>query len=67
MKYLFEEWDLEIFYSKFMEDNIGSKKTMEKFIGESDTLVTSIYDGIMEYRYWVDVKKLNNENSIKLK
>ncbi len=50
-----------------MEDNIGSKKTMEKFIGESDTLVTSIYDGIMEYRYWVDVKKLNNENFIKLK
>lgn len=39
------------------ENNIGSKKTMEKFIGEADTLVPSMYDGIMEYRYWVDVKK----------
>lgn len=39
------------------ENNIGSKKTMEKFIGKSDTLVPSKFDGIMEYRYWIDVKK----------
>lgn len=50
------------------ENNIGSKKTMEKFIGESDTLVPSMYEGIMEYRYWIDVNKnLNNENALKLK
>jgi predicted acetyltransferase len=39
------------------ENNIGSKKTMEKFIGEADTLVPSMYNGILEYRYWIDVKK----------
>lgn len=39
------------------ENNIGSKKTMEKFIGNPDTLVPSMYDGIMEYRYWIDVEK----------
>ena len=41
---------------------------MEKFVGESDTLVPSMYEGIMEYRYWIDVNKnLNNENALKLK
>lgn len=39
------------------ENNIGSKKTMEKFIGHSDTLVPSMHEGIMEYRYWIDVQK----------
>lgn len=39
------------------ENNIGSKKTMEKFIGVSDTLVPSMHEGIMEYRYWIDVNK----------
>lgn len=39
------------------ENNIGSKKTMYKFIGHSDTLVPSMYEGIMEYRYWIDVKE----------
>lgn len=39
------------------ENNIGSRKTMEKFIGKSDTLVPSIHDGIMEYRYWIDINK----------
>lgn len=39
------------------ENNIASKKTMEKFIGESDSLVESVYPGFMEYRYWIDVKK----------
>ena len=39
------------------EDNIASKKTMEKFIGKKDTLVPSNHEGIMEYRYWIDVNK----------
>ncbi len=30
---------------------------MKKFIGVPDTLVPSMYEGIMEYRYWIDVKK----------
>lgn len=29
---------------------------MEKFKGKVDTLVPKIHDGIMEYRYWIDVK-----------
>ena len=39
------------------ENNIGSIKTMNKFIGTADSLIPSRYEGIMEYRYWVDVKK----------
>lgn len=50
------------------ENNIGSKRTMEKFIGRSDTLVPSMYEGIMEYRYWIDVNKnLDIDNIIKTK
>lgn len=30
MKYLFEECELETFYSEFIEDNIGSGKVMKK-------------------------------------
>ena len=30
MKYLFEECEIETFYAEFMEDNIASKKVMEK-------------------------------------
>lgn len=29
---------------------------MNKFIGKSDTLVPSMHEGIMEYRYWIYVK-----------
>lgn len=53
------------------ENNLGSKKTMEKFVGEPDTLVPSMYEGIKEYRYWIDVKKalerevVEYENSIR--
>lgn len=39
------------------ENNIASKKTMEKFIGKKDTLVPSNHEGIMEYRYWIDVNR----------
>ena len=38
------------------ENNIASKRTMNKFIGKSDTLVPSMHEGIMEYRYWIYVK-----------
>lgn len=47
------------------ENNIGSKKTMEKFIGHLDTLVKSMYEGIMEYRYWIDVKKSLKKDVVK--
>lgn len=40
------------------ENNIASKKTMEKFVGEADTLVPSIHDGIMEYRYWIEINNI---------
>lgn len=43
------------------KNNIGSIKTMNKFIGTADSLIPSRYEGIMEYRYWVDVKKNINE------
>ena len=39
------------------ENNIGSKKTMEKCVGHPDTLVDSRYPGIKEYRYWIDCEK----------
>lgn len=39
------------------ENNLVSKKTMEKFVGKPDTLVPSMYEGIMEYRYWINVKE----------
>ena len=48
------------------ENNIASKKIIEKFIGNPDYLVPSMYEGIMEYRYWIDVKKNINE-SLKIK
>ena len=39
------------------ENNIASKKTMNKFLGKPDALVPSMYEGIMEYRYWIDIDK----------
>lgn len=47
------------------ENNIKSKKTMEKFIGYADSLVPSMYEGIMEYRYWIDIKKEINKEKTK--
>ena len=38
---------------------------MEKFIGEADTLVPSIHDGIMEYRYWINVDESIEKNQDK--
>ena len=39
------------------ENNIWSRKTMEKCIGHPDTLVPSFYPDIKEYRYWIDAEK----------
>lgn len=47
------------------ENNIGSKKTMEKCVGHSDTLVDSRYPGIKEYRYWIDCEKELRKGRIK--
>ena len=38
---------------------------MEKFIGYADSLVPSMYEGIMEYRYWIDIKKEINKEKTK--
>lgn len=47
------------------ENNIGSAKTIEKCFGVKDESVPSMYPGIMESRYWIDVEyaleKLNNK------
>jgi len=51
-----KEFGLEKVLVTCRENNIGSKKTMEKFNGKADTLVPSIHDGIMEYRYWINIK-----------
>ena len=42
------------------DNNIGSRKTIEKCFGEQDTSVPSRYPGIMELRYWVKTKKFDN-------
>lgn len=39
------------------ENNIGSKKTIERCYGIMDSPVPSRIPGIMELRYWIDVKK----------
>ena len=60
-----KEFGLEKVLVTCRENNIGSKKTMEKFIGEADTLVPSIHDGIMEYRYWINVDESIEKNQDK--
>lgn len=39
------------------ENNIGSKKTIEKCLGVMDTPVESRTPGVMELRYWIDINK----------
>lgn len=43
------------------ENNLGSKKTIEKCFGEADTPVPSRTPGTLELRYWIDVEKLLND------
>lgn len=63
-----KELNIEQALIKCYENNLGSKKTMKKFIVKPDTLVTSMHEGIMEYRYWIDVNKnWKNDNTIKTK
>lgn len=40
------------------ETNIASKKTIDKFIGHLNALVPFMHEGIMEYIYWIDIKKV---------
>ncbi len=47
------------------ENNVGSRKTMEKCVGYSDSLVDSFYPGIKEYRYWIDCEKELRKGRIK--
>lgn len=62
----FKELNIEQALITCRENNIASKKTMEKFIGRADSLVPSMHEGIMEYRYWIDVNKnLIDSNKIK--
>ena len=39
------------------ENNIGSKKTIEKCLGKPDKSFPSKYPNIMELRYWIHTKK----------
>lgn len=52
------------------ENNIPSAKTIEKCCGIKDKSVPSMYEGIMESRYWIDIENLlirtnNDKNKIK--
>ena len=45
------------------ENNIGSAKTIEKCFGVKDESVPSMFPGIMESRYWIDVRYVLNQMS----
>ena len=55
-----EELGLDKVLVTCRENNIGSKKTIEKCLGEQDKSVPSRYPNIMELRYWVYTKKMKN-------
>jgi predicted acetyltransferase len=38
------------------DNNLGSKKIIEKYAGEPDISTPSKIEGIMELRYWIDLK-----------
>lgn len=40
------------------DNNVGSRKTIEKCLGEQDKSVPSRYPNIMELRYWINTKTL---------
>ena len=42
------------------DNNIGSRKTIERCLGEQDKSVPSKYPNITELRYWIPTKKLKN-------
>lgn len=46
------------------ENNIGSKKTIEKCVYQLDEPVCSRRPGILELRYWIDVPKTLNINQL---
>ena len=45
------------------ENNIPSSKVIEKCFGIKDKSVPSMYEGIMESRYWIDVEYVLNQNN----
>ena len=40
------------------DNNVGSRRTIEKCLGEQDKSVPSRYPNIMELRYWINTKTL---------
>lgn len=55
-----EELGLDKVLVTCRDNNIGSKKTIEKCLGQQDKSVPSRYPNIMELRYWIPTKKLRN-------
>ena len=53
-----EELGLEKVLVTCRDNNIGSRKTIEKCLGEQDKSVPSRYPNIMELRYWINTKTL---------
>ena len=53
-----EELGLEKVLVTCRDNNIGSKKTIEKCLGEQDKSVPSRYPNVMELRYWINTKTL---------
>ena len=47
------------------ENNLGSKKTIEKCFGVADTPVPSRTPGVLELRYWIDVQKILVDNRVR--
>ena len=43
------------------DNNIGSRKTIEKCLGEQDTSVPSQYPNITELRYWISTRQIKKE------
>lgn len=46
------------------ENNIGSKKTIEKCLGVADYKVPSRFPNIMELRYWIELEKIKNYKEV---
>lgn len=56
------EYGLEKVLITCRDNNIGSKKTIEKYMGEEIEPVPSNYPNIMELRYWVNTKQYKKIN-----
>ena len=47
------------------ENNIASAKVIEKCYGQKDYSVPSMYEGIMESRYWIDIEYILSKSKEK--